>query len=99
MVTNSIKGINRRQLLGWLAAAPLLAKTQLSQASETQVIEQQAQRLYASAAKNVQGGYYLSFFNALGQEQTSQPLPARAHQVLADPVRGWLFTLDRKSVV
>lgn len=59
MVTNSMQGINRRQLLGWLAAAPLLAKTQLSQASETQVIEQQ---LYASAAKNVQGGYYLSFF-------------------------------------
>lgn len=96
MVTNSMKGINRRQLLGWLAAAPLLAKTQLSQASETQVIEQQAQRLYASAAKNVQGGYYLSFFNALGQEQTSQPLPARAHQVLADPIRGWLFTLARR---
>ena len=64
MVTNSIQGINRRQLLGWLAAAPLLAKTQLSQASDKLIIEKQ---LYASAAKNVQGGYYLSFFNGLGQ--------------------------------
>lgn len=91
-----MKGINRRQLLGWFAAAPLLAKTQLSQASEKQAIVKQTQPLYASAAKNVQGGYYLSFFNGLGQEQTSHPLPSRAHQVLADPTRGWLFSLARR---
>src|SRR5690554_2743691 len=96
MGINPIKGVNRRQLLGWFAAAPLLAKAQLSQTNEKQVITKQAQQLYASAAKNVQGGYYLSFFNALGQKQTSHPLPARAHQVLADPVRGWLFTLARR---
>lgn len=91
-----MKDVNRRQLLGWFAAAPLLAKAQLSQANEKQAIAKQTQQLYASAAKNVQGGYYLSFFNGLGQEQTSHPLPSRAHQVLADPVRGWFFTLARR---
>jgi len=96
MVTNSIKSVNRRQLLGWLAAAPLLVKTQLSQAHDKQLVTKQAQQLYASAAKNVQGGYYLSFFNTLGEEPISHPLPARAHHILADPIRGWLFAIARR---
>ena len=84
--------INRRQLLGWLAAAPLL--TQMPVVHANQHTKQPL--LYASAAKNVQGGYYLSFFNALGQAQTTHPLPSRAHHVLADPTRGWLFTVARR---
>ncbi|GLR64127.1 DUF1513 domain-containing protein [Marinospirillum insulare] len=93
--------MNRRQLLSWLAAAPLLAKTQFSLANDKQritqqLMKQQAEQLYASAAKKTGGGYYLSFFNGLGQEQTSHPLPSRAHHILADSKRGWLFTIARR---
>lgn len=87
--------INRRQLLSWLIAAPLFTQIKLAKAEK--LTSPPDQRLiYASAAKNIKGGYYLSFFNAAGQEQVSHPLPARAHQVLADPARGWLFTLARR---
>lgn len=89
MGTNPLQGINRRQLLGWLAAAPLLAQMPVVNAKEKQ-------RLYASAAKNSQGGYALSFFNAQGQAQITHLLPSRAHHVLADSTRGWLFTIARR---
>lgn len=84
--------ISRRQLLGWLAAAPLL--TQMPVVHANQRAKQPL--LYASAAKKAGGGFYLSFFNGLGQEQTSHPLPSRAHHVLADSKRGWLFTIARR---
>lgn len=83
-----MQGISRRQLLGWLAAAPLLTQMSVANAKE--------QQIYASAAKNRQGGYVLSFFNAQGQAQITHPLPSRAHHVLADSTRGWLFSVARR---
>lgn len=84
--------INRRQLLSWLAAAPLLTK--LSVVHANQLAKQPL--LYASAAKNSQGGYSLSVFDALGQAQITHPLPSRAHHILADSTRGWLFSVARR---
>lgn len=88
-----LTGISRRQLVGWLAVAPLLTQAKFAfTAAPANPL-----KLYASAAKEIQSDdFYLSFFNQLKQEQTTHLLPSRAHQVLADSNRGWLFTIARR---
>lgn len=83
-------GINRRQLLGWLTATPLLLNAALLQAGQAPLLR------FASAARNLRGQYTLGIFDAGGQQLAQHELPSRAHQVLVDHQRGWLFTIARR---
>lgn len=82
--------IKRRQLLGWLVTTPLLLNSGFLTAASGSTLR------FASAAKDPQGLYYLAVFNSEGQQLARHLLPARAHQVLVDRQRGWLFTIARR---
>lgn len=81
--------LQRRQLLSWLLASPLLLQTASGKALA-------ASLAFASAATRPDGQHTLSIFNLNGALRQQHRLPDRAHQVLAHPQRPWVFTLARR---
>lgn len=81
--------LQRRQLLSWLLASPLLLQTASSNALAPPLA-------FASAATRQDGQHTLSIFNLDGALRQQHRLPDRAHQVLAHPQRPWVFTLARR---
>ncbi|SIS40689.1 DUF1513 domain-containing protein [Neptunomonas antarctica] len=90
-------GINRRQFLGWIAAAPLLLQSRASQALNANMDVDDASLLrFTSASQSLTGEHYLHLFDGLGKEIIRHALPGRAHQVISHPTQPWLLAVARR---